>query len=635
MSHAPGYVAISLTLVTRAPLRVGAGRQDALIDLPVEIGADGKPYVPGTGLAGALRAAVCPDLDWFWGSTDDASGSASLITVCDAPITPAKIAAQQPVRGRTAIDPRTGIASDGKLFTEETVAPGATVHVRLTLDRATLQTRNGSRDLDVAAALIETVRRDGLSLGAGWGQGLGGDAELQRAEVIELAPPSNLVELGRFTDVVATLTPPTVGSWTNEPAIAQLVQSGATWAQARKDHAQWLEPAPIASIALALESDDGSSAMTLDSDAAGTFAHVLATRETPNGRIPVLHGSGVRGALRAQAERILATVVGASGVPEAAARVRALTRGLPTDVLFGLSDARAKLLAQAEADEVDEAGQPDEAAAAGAASTSAQPPTWKLGAGALRVEDILGSAEIAISGAQWEQLLGSTEIDEQVRALLREITWADQDDAGAAAQPDADADATGNREAVPRAAFHAQTMLPRSPWTGGGVPTGPFTRLEARPEAGQELFEKATLRIDRRRLPEDDPSLLAASIVLLALTLLDWSDGEFAIGFGGARGLGRLRPTTAAVAAPDGIPADEKAPGAEEPAAAPPPVALGPGHRGDHAEHLRALITTLAAGAGVDEDADALIDSWARYADELTEAARKTDTVSALQEGSA
>ncbi len=153
-------IAITATLRVQTPLHVGTGRQFRDQDIPeiegakqgeehpfcAEIAADGdgKPYLPGSGLKGALRAllesALAGDAhraDPLFGEIkDEGSGRMSPLIVYGAKFVNEGAGSDRPlaakkkhgkaVSARTAIDRKRGAADRHKLFHAEEVTRGAT-----------------------------------------------------------------------------------------------------------------------------------------------------------------------------------------------------------------------------------------------------------------------------------------------------------------------------------------------------------------------------------------------------------------------------------------------------------------------------------------------------------------------------
>lgn len=118
-------------LVLESPLCIGTGEHDARVDATVLKGADGNPYVPGTSMAGALRAAITDscssvtgaDLGLFWGSGGE-EGLQSAFIVGDATVAGNHLALPVEERDGVSIDPGTGTAVKGRKYNFDIVPAG-------------------------------------------------------------------------------------------------------------------------------------------------------------------------------------------------------------------------------------------------------------------------------------------------------------------------------------------------------------------------------------------------------------------------------------------------------------------------------------------------------------------------------
>ncbi|HHG86478.1 MAG TPA: hypothetical protein ENJ82_17130 [Bacteroidetes bacterium] len=136
-----GYLVIQANMKTVSPLRIGSGKENRA-DVEV-IRMKGKPYVPASGLIGALfhrykDEVGDPELEEageiFWGTemskkTDGQQKTwQSHLRVADMELTPAET--QAVVRDGVRIDPKTNTAEDGMKFDYELLDPGQTFTFR-------------------------------------------------------------------------------------------------------------------------------------------------------------------------------------------------------------------------------------------------------------------------------------------------------------------------------------------------------------------------------------------------------------------------------------------------------------------------------------------------------------------------
>ncbi len=69
-----GKVIIIAKLTNKTPLLIGRGSGDS-VDIEVVKLPDGKPYIPGSSIAGCLKSFIQRDSEYFWGKTGGDSGS--------------------------------------------------------------------------------------------------------------------------------------------------------------------------------------------------------------------------------------------------------------------------------------------------------------------------------------------------------------------------------------------------------------------------------------------------------------------------------------------------------------------------------------------------------------------------------
>ena len=183
-----GKVYVDARLRVEEPLHVGALADDLECDMPLQRDGCGRIVIPGTSLAGALRAwterrfpALHNLLDGFWGHQPDDTdeGAASFCLVNDALIEDG--AALEELVHRVRLDAHTAAAREGGKFDQAVLARGQRLSFSLELEVP--------EDTALAAqyrALLGWIMRDlqdGLvRLGGGKQHGLGA----VRAEQIEI-----------------------------------------------------------------------------------------------------------------------------------------------------------------------------------------------------------------------------------------------------------------------------------------------------------------------------------------------------------------------------------------------------------------------------------------------------------------
>ncbi|MFF4652622.1 RAMP superfamily CRISPR-associated protein [Streptomyces sp. NPDC001380] len=288
-----------------APLHVGGVGQDPNAPLSVALDGRGRPYVPGTSLAGALRSLLHPGPDprtgprgeaagRLWGHAEERGqgGSASRIVVHDALVTtgcgldgdglPLDIldAARLETRFSVGIDRRTGTAAHGFLHARSVIPKGSLL--RLELD---LNTRAETEEADTAhlKALLHLLSRGQLRVGGARTRGLGR---------LELVSGQTEVREQRF-DSAAGL-------------FAALAGEGERWAPAA-----WQEaPAPVRQVlsVSVVWNPTGPLMVRSGTDGFTVDALPMVGAAAPGKVALVLPGSSLKGVLRSRAEHIERTV---------------------------------------------------------------------------------------------------------------------------------------------------------------------------------------------------------------------------------------------------------------------------------------------------------------------------------------
>lgn len=163
---------MSLRLRAETPLHLGSSRPGLEVDMELVRDGRGRLVLPGTSLAGCLRAALrrtgeLGDHPW-WG---DHEHSASRITVDDA-VQTAGTDAPIMIRPGVSIDRRTGAARDHFLYDRELVMPGATFEFRMTID-AEPHVGESDPGIQIRDAVVTLLRDSGIDIGGGSRRGLG------------------------------------------------------------------------------------------------------------------------------------------------------------------------------------------------------------------------------------------------------------------------------------------------------------------------------------------------------------------------------------------------------------------------------------------------------------------------------
>lgn len=199
------------TLTVESALHLG-GEGAERVDMQVlRDPRDGKPLLPGTTIAGALRSALADRLAGYGqaeprevaallgGARGDDDGSQSPLIIFDA-IGDLPDAHGIEIRDGVAISPTTGIAEDGKKYDYEVLPAGTTFPIRLELLLPAPPTgHNGAQPreeslLQYLAAALDAFTHGENGLGAKRSRGLGRVSARWRARRFSLESPEGWLE---------------------------------------------------------------------------------------------------------------------------------------------------------------------------------------------------------------------------------------------------------------------------------------------------------------------------------------------------------------------------------------------------------------------------------------------------------
>jgi len=182
-----GKVLVEATLTAVTPLSVGGAGAGGDVDLALAVDGRGRLYVPGSSLAGPIRAWIESSLDKggplaeaLFGYQEGDKGHASWLFVEDAPVTlPTGLV--QEIRHGIQIGRATGTAREKFFFTRAILPRGSTLELKLELDLPVgdVTSQNGSNkysalDFEMAVRLfLEDLKENGMRLGAAKTRGLG------------------------------------------------------------------------------------------------------------------------------------------------------------------------------------------------------------------------------------------------------------------------------------------------------------------------------------------------------------------------------------------------------------------------------------------------------------------------------
>jgi len=261
------------------------------LDMPIYRDASGAPTIPGTTIAGSLRAHLNPELREPLMGTTEPEAVSSPLHVSDAIVTGPSEVADTLVRQRTAIDRHRGAPASSKLFDIEAVAAGSTLSIYLELHSAA----------DLADSLLSTLASWTPRLGRGVTTGSGAvrtDSIIHTS--LNLDDESDLLTYLNFAGV---------------DDINLLLRDAGAHVTPMPPEQRWLIDARF-DIVDALHVGSGDAQRNL-----------LLIEKDPHGR-PVVPGTSLKGALRSRCEYILRSL-GVEACLDGSCGV------CPTCILFG------------------------------------------------------------------------------------------------------------------------------------------------------------------------------------------------------------------------------------------------------------------------------------------------------------
>jgi CRISPR/Cas system CSM-associated protein Csm3 (group 7 of RAMP superfamily) len=448
------------TLTAKTALHVGGHGENAASDLPVAIDGQGRPYVPGTSLAGALREATRLQMaagqhEALWGPRT--SDHASHVLVEDAQVTLPAGALSPEVREGVGIDRVRGVAAASFKYDRQVLPRGSRLDLEMTWELTGMGDAERRRALGELQALLECGH---VRLGACTTRGLGRVA-LHGCQIRE-------EDWSTPCGVLAALR--------DQAPVRQLRVAGAVVSRLRIE-IEWEAAGPV----MVKAEREGLAVDSLP----------LVTAVGDDTLSFVLPGSGIKGALRTQAERIVRTLRSVDAPADF------LSQGdLPlVRRLFGVRGLSKEERAKAPANDP------------------------SLGKGAVGIDDCHSVAQFR-------------------RVLWQAIETAED---GASLGPARDRLALAAPGQLDQA-FHV--AIDR--WTGGAADALLFTVLEPH-HVG---WEPIVIELDLERLGKERD----LALVLLLLVLRDAALGAVPLGHGANRGMGAVKVGQIRCSGPGGLP---------------------------------------------------------------------------------
>ncbi len=284
---------ITGSLVANAPLHIGGNDGSALVDLALAVDGRGDYYIPGTSLAGALRAWMAGSggledlVNEIWGNQKKTGngqlGHASYVLIEDAPIK----GVNAETRDGVGIDRYYGTAAERVKFDRAILPKGSKIPLVMTIEHADKSPIDWETCKGAVAALLKALQGQEIRLGAAKTRGLG------RVQLKDLAIVEQ--DLCSTEGMLATLRGQRTGLSLDTLAENSTFSDQHSKAQHSKLSID-IDWEPVGPIMVKAEAD-GIAVDTLPLVSA-VGDHLTF----------VLPGSSIKGALRSHAERIIRTL---------------------------------------------------------------------------------------------------------------------------------------------------------------------------------------------------------------------------------------------------------------------------------------------------------------------------------------
>jgi CRISPR/Cas system CSM-associated protein Csm3 (group 7 of RAMP superfamily) len=504
------------TLEAYGPLHIGGMRDSVETDMPLARDGQGRTYVPGTSLAGSMRAWVearfgediAKQLWGFQPREDEADqgeeGYASYVVVEDAHVKPPQRLDEEIWDG-VGIDREWSTAAEGIKFDRAILPKGTTFDLEVSVEiPPAWRSANGAAPNTMRAVvghLLGALHRGEIGFGAARTRGLGS---------VKLLPNSLTVHEEDWSSTTGVLA--LLGGNTKTLTPEELMQASP-------------RTTPSSPSCIHIEigwEPDGPVMVTASQDGIAVDILPMVSGYGSQKVTMVLPGSSLKGALRGQAERIVRTVLDSdpavywNTLRERQRHLRQVEVPL-VEHLFG-SAKKPEPGGQRE----DEAK--DDAADAGGSGTSSR---FIAGRGVLEVDTCYATAA-TLSPQHWEAIV-TAKSAEKVRPGEASSLYQAIGAAGCMA------DSKQLHKAYFQQAFHVAVDR----WTGGAAEGFLYSTLE--PFGMQWEPIVLTLDLDTPRLPA---ALHKPATALLLLLLRDLAMNRIPIGFAGNRGHGSIKIKT-------------------------------------------------------------------------------------------
>ncbi|MBD1858243.1 MULTISPECIES: RAMP superfamily CRISPR-associated protein [Leptolyngbya] len=264
-------------LTAETPLHIGGLESNVNVDLALAVDGQGRYYISGTSLAGALRSWMQDFFDdqcnQLWGDQSGNKGHASFVIVEDALIS---TLAPIEIRDGVGIDRRSGTAADKSKYNRAILPKGTTFPLALTIE-----IQDSTEIQSAIEALLDALCAGMIRLGAAKTRGLG-KVKLSEPKLLTetLAGKANLLKVlkNKLTDDLdfQSYQP-------KPPRILPHLTIEIDWS-------------PVDAVMVKAEQD-------------GIAVDILPFVSSVNQLVALtIPGSSIKGSLRSQAERIVRTV---------------------------------------------------------------------------------------------------------------------------------------------------------------------------------------------------------------------------------------------------------------------------------------------------------------------------------------
>ncbi len=447
-------------LKAHGPLHVGGMGGNEEVDLMIALDGQNRPYVPGTSLTGPMRAWLAQREDEgainnLFGPPQEkgsqSEGQASFIIVEDGLILLPKDGIVE-TRDGVGIDRLTGTAAEGAKYDRAIIPNGSEIDLAMTIEIADESEPNTVKGM--IGALVQALQQGEIRFGAAKSRGLG----FVKLETFTAKEQNLRTSAG----ILQTLRK-------QEPGIELPIAE--------------LKPRPQLDIVIKWKP---RGPLMVKAERDGIGVDMLPLTSAVDGKLSlVLPGSSIKGAIRAQAERIVRTII-----PEIGSKASFLDQ-VAVPLIIDLFGAAAK------------SGEDDK-------NLPIQGPPL-AGLSALTVEDCY--AKPRFTREQWSKI-------EQANAEIEKAEKIESELYQALREAELNKTQMAMHVAVDR-------------WTGGAADGFLYSVLEPH---GVE-WDDIVLRLDLERIHKDKQW---AVVACLLFALRDLANGRIPLGFGANRGMGAV-----------------------------------------------------------------------------------------------